>query len=141
MEKERFPHASRLYITADGGGSNGSRCRLWKTELQGLASEIGIPIEVSHFPPGTSKWNKIEHRLFSQISKNWRGRPLETLAVIVSLIASTTTESGLKVVCDVDTANYSTGIKISEEDLRLVNIVKCQFHGEWNYTIMPNMLS
>lgn len=138
MGKERFPHASRLYITADGGGSNGSRCRLWKTELQALASEIGIPIEVSHFPPGTSKWNKIEHRLFSQISKNWRGRPLESLAVIVSLIASTTTESGLKVVCHVDTANYSTGIKISEEELRLVNILKSEFHGEWNYTIMPN---
>ena len=109
-----------------------------KAGYEALASEIGIPIEVSHFPPGTSKWSKIEHRLFSQISKNWRGRPLESLAVIVSLIASTTTVSGLKVVCHVDTANYSTGIKISEEELRLVNILKSEFHGEWNYTIMPN---
>lgn len=137
MGNERFPNASKIFITADGGGSNGSRCRLWKTELQGLANELSIPIEVSHFPPGTSKWNKIEHRLFSQISKNWRGRPLETLNIIVNLIASTTTSTGLKVKCGVDTTEYSTGIKVSDEELNGVNIVRNDFRGEWNYTIFP----
>lgn len=137
MGNERFPNASKIYITADGGGSNGSRCRLWKTELQGLANELSVPIEVSHFPPGTSKWNKIEHRLFSQISKNWRGRPLETLNIIVNLIASTTTSTGLKVKCGVDTTEYSTGIKVSDEELNGVNIVRNDFRGEWNYTIFP----
>ena len=137
MGSDNFPKAEAMYITADGGGSNGTRCRLWKTELQSLANEINIPIEVSHFPPGTSKWNKIEHRLFSQISKNWRGRPLETIAVIVSLISSTTTDTGLKVKCSVDTRQYKTGIKISDEELAEVNIVKNDFHGEWNYIIMP----
>lgn len=138
MGSGRFPAAARLYITADGGGSNGSRCRLWKTELQKFADEIHIPIEVSHFPPGTSKWNKIEHRMFSQISKNWRGRPLETLAIIVNLISSTTTEAGLKIKCGVDPTLYESGIKVTDEELEQVNIVKNSFHGEWNYTIFPH---
>lgn len=137
MGKERFPGATALYITADGGGSNGSRCRLWKTEIQALANEIGIPIEVSHFPPGTSKWNKIEHRLFSQISKNWRGRPLESLEIIVNLIATTTTAKGLKVKCSLDTKEYRAGIKITDEELDVVNINCNDFRGDWNYTIMP----
>jgi len=139
MGAEAFPGATALYITADGGGSNGTRCRLWKTELQSLANEINIPIEVSHFPPGTSKWNKIEHRLFSQISKNWRGKPLETIAIIINLIFSTSTDTGLKVKCSLDTKQYQTGIKINDEELEKVNIVKNDFHGEWNYIIMPEI--
>lgn len=137
MGKERFPEAQRLYITADGGGSNGSRCRLWKTELQSFVDEIGIPIEVSHFPPGTSKWNKIEHRMFSQISKNWRGKPLETLAVIVNLISSTTTDTGLRIKCGIDITEYQSGIQVSDEEMAQINIEKNNFHGEWNYTIFP----
>ena len=133
----RFPNADRLFITADGGGSNGSRCRLWKTELQKLANELGLPIEVSHFPPGTSKWNPIEHRLFSQITQNWRGRPLESMDIIVNLISSTTTKTGLNVVCEVDTEEYKTGIKVSDEELAEVNIVRNDFRGSWNYTIFP----
>ena len=138
MGVQRFPNISRLYITADGGGSNGSKCRLWKTELQKLANELLIPIEVSHFPPGTSKWNKIEHRMFSQISKNWRARPLESLEVIVNLIASTTTESGLQIKCGIDTNEYKTGIKVSDEELAGVNLVENELCGKWNYTIYPN---
>lgn len=138
MGKERFPKAEKIYITADGGGSNGSRCRLWKTELQRFVDEIRIPVEVSHFPPGTSKWNKIEHRMFSQISKNWRGRPLETLAVIINLIASTTTKTGLKIKCGLDTSEYKTGIKVSDEEFGQVKIFPNEFHGEWNYTILPH---
>jgi len=137
MGKDRFSEATKLFITADGGGSNGSRCRLWKTEIQKLADEIKIPIEISHFPPGTSKWNKIEHRMFSQISKNWRGRPLETLAIIVNLISSTTTSTGLRIKCGVDASIYQSGIKVSDEELGTVNLVKNDFHGEWNYTIFP----
>lgn len=137
MGSARFPNAKRLYITADGGGSNGSRCRLWKVELQKFADETGLRIEVSHFPPGTSKWNKIEHRMFSQISKNWRGRPLETLSVIISLIASTTTGTGLKIQCGLDQAEYQTGIKVSDEALDELNITRNDFHGEWNYVIHP----
>ena len=139
MGAETFSGATALYITADGGGSNGARCRLWKTELQTLANEINIPIEVSHFPPGTSKWNKIEHRLFSQISKNWRGKPLETIAVIINLISSTSTDTGLKVKCSLDTKQYQTGIKIDDKKIGEVNIVKNNFHGEWNYIIMPKI--
>lgn len=138
MGADKFPVASRLYITADGGGSNGSRCRLWKVRLQDLADELLIPIEVSHFPPGTSKWNKIEHRMFSQISKNWRAKPLETLEVIVNLIASTTTNSGLHIECGIDFGTYETGIKVSEEELANVNIVQNEFCGTWNYTIYPH---
>lgn len=137
MGKEKFPDARSLLITADGGGSNSTRCRLWKTELQILADEIKIPIEVSHFPPGTSKWNKIEHRLFSQISKNWRGKPLETLSVIINLISSTTTDTGLKVKCTLDTNQYPSGIKVEDEELEGINITRNCFHGEWNYVISP----
>ncbi len=139
MGKEQYPHANSLYITADGGGSNGSRCKLFKVELQHLANELNMPIEISHFPPGTSKWIKVEHRLFSQISKNWRGRPLETLETIVELISSTTTESGLKVQYAVDHNIYPRGIKITDEELKGVNIVRNEFCGNWNYTIIPTL--
>ena len=137
MGKEQYPDAGGLYITADGGGSNGSRCKLFKVELQNLANELRIPIEVSHFPPGTSKWNKVEHRLFSQITKNWRGRPLETLQMIVELISSTTTSTGLKVQCAVDHNTYPRGLKVSDEELEGVNIIRYEFCGNWNYTIFP----
>ena len=138
MGKTRYANATKLYITADGGGSNGSRNRLWKVELQALADETGMEIEVSHFPPGTSKWNKIEHRLFSFITKNWRGRPLETLEVVVNLIASTTTKNGLVVKCSLDEGEYEIGIKVSDDEFGAVNIVKNEFHGEWNYKIYPS---
>lgn len=138
MGAERFPNVDHLYITADGGGSNGSRCRLWKIELQKLANEIRMPIEVSHFPPGTSKWNKIEHRMFSQISKNWRAKPLESLEVIVNLIASTTTKTGLQIECGIDFNDYKTGIKVSDDELAGIIIVKDDFCGNWNYTIYPS---
>jgi transposase len=137
MGQEKYPHAKRLLITADGGGSNGSRLRLWKLELQTLADETGLAIAVSHFPPGTSKWNKIEHRLFSFISKNWRGQPLTSLRVIVSLIAGTTTRKGLKVHAEIDDRSYPAGIKVPDEEMDLINIRREQFHGEWNYEILP----
>ena len=137
MGSERYPQAQRLLITADGGGSNGSRARLWKVELQKLADEIGMPITVSHFPPGTSKWNKIEHRLFSFISQNWRGKPLISHEVIVNLIAATTTSTGLKVRAELDTAAYPVGQKVSEQEIAAVNLYRDSFHGEWNYTISP----
>lgn len=133
-----YPDAKAIYITADGGGSNGSRCRLWKTSLQSLADELDMAIEVSHFPPGTSKWNKIEHRMFSQISKNWRGKPLETLEIIISLIASTTTVEGLHIKCGFDSHKYTTGIKVTDVELAGVNIVPNDFCGAWNYTIYPS---
>ena len=135
MGKERYPKASKLYITADGGGSNGYRCRLWKYELQKLANDLGFPIEVSHFPLGTSKWNKIEHRLFSQITRNWRGRPLDSIEVMVSLFAATTTEAGLNVQCGVDETEYKTGIKVSDDDYADINLVRSEFCGHLNYTI------
>lgn len=138
MGHEQYPDAKALYITADGGGSNGSRCKLFKVELQKLADELNIPIEISHFPPGTSKWNKIEHRLFSQITKNWRGRPLETLQMIVNLIASTTTSTGLRVQCIVDPNVYPKGIKVSDEEIKGINLIENEFCGNWNYTIMPS---
>jgi transposase len=137
MGSERYPQAQRLLITADGGGSNGSRVRLWKVELQKLADELGMPITVSHFPPGTSKWNKIEHRLFSFISQNWRGKPLISHEVIVNLIAATTTTTGLKVRAELDTAAYPVGRKVSEKEVEEVNLRRDSFHGEWNYTILP----
>lgn len=137
MGKERYPDANNILITADGGGSNGSRNRLWKAELQKLADELNIAISVCHFPPGTSKWNKIEHRLFSQITKNWRGRPLTTLEVIVNLIAGTTTEKGLKVTCISDSRKYETGIKVSDEEFKGINLFGDAFHPDWNYTILP----
>jgi len=138
MGKIQYPTATKLLIHADGGGSNGSRNKLWKFELQKLSSEIGIEISVSHFPPGTSKWNKIEHRLFSQISKNWRGKPLETYSIIVNLIGATKTKTGLEVKADIDGNIYETGIKISKSDFEKINIYKHEFHGDdWNYTIKP----
>jgi hypothetical protein len=124
MGKATCPNARKLLITADGGGSNGSRVRLWKTELQELADETGLSISVSHFPPGTSKWNKIEHRLFSCITINWRGKPLSSHEVIVNLIASTTTTTGLKVQAGLDTTEYPKGIKVTDEELAQVNLKK-----------------
>jgi Rhodopirellula transposase DDE domain len=135
--RQRYPEAKRLLISADGGGSNGSRVRLWKWELQHLADEIGLAITVCHLPPGTSKWNKIEHRLFAWISQNWRGKPLVDYAVIVKLIAATTTEAGLTVQCQLDTNRYPTGRKISDEEMTTLFIVPDAFHGEWNYTLFP----
>jgi transposase len=139
MGQEKYPQAKRLMITADGGGSNGSRLRLWKLELQTLADETGLTIAVSHFPPGTSKWNKIEHRLFSFISKNWRGQPLTSLQVIVSLIAGTTTRKGLKVHAEIDDSSYPAGIKVPDSEMDLINLRRDKFHGEWNYEILPRM--
>jgi transposase len=133
-----YPGADSVYITADSGGSNGARVRLWKVALQDIADEAGLAVRVSHFPSGTSKWNTIEHRMFSFISQNWRGRPLVSLAVIVDLIGSTTTKSGLKVTCMTDENTYAKGIKVSDEELSKVNLVKDDFHGEWNYTILPH---
>jgi transposase len=137
MGKELYPDARELLITADGGGSNGSRVRLWKLELQNLANELRIPIRVSHFPPGTSKWNKIEHRLFSYISMNWRGKPLVSHETIVNLIAATTTKKGLKVRAELDAGHYPTGIKVTDEELKTIRIFRDDFHGEWNYSILP----
>jgi hypothetical protein len=141
MGRERYPRPGRLLITADGGGSNGSRLRLWKVELQKLADELGIPIVVCHLPPGTSKWNKIEHRLFAFITGNWRGKPLISYQVIVELIAATTTAAGLKVRCQLDLNLYPTGIKVSDAELEAVNLTRHAFHGEWNYTISPKALA
>ena len=131
MGKEKYEQAQKIYITADGGGSNGSRCKLWKVELQKLSDEIQLPIEVSHFPPG------IEHRLFSQISRNWKGQPLVSLEVIVELIASTTTNTGLTVKSFLDKNEYPTGIRVTDEELNGVNLVRNEFCGQWNYTIYP----
>lgn len=137
MGVQSYPHATRLLITADGGGSNGSRVRLWKTELQALADELGFPIAVCHLPPGTSKWNKIEHRLFNFITQNWRGKPLVTHQVIVNLIAATTTKAGLKVRSELDSRSYQAGRKITDKELAAINIHRSEFHGEWNYEIRP----
>jgi hypothetical protein len=139
MGAGRFPQATRLLITADGGGSNGSRNRLWKVALQGLADALGLRLEICHFPPGTSKWNKIEHRLFSFITKNWRGRPLTSYQVIVNLIAHTTTKAGLVVRAAIDTSHYETGIVVSDEEMARVKITPAKFHGEWNYEIRPSV--
>jgi hypothetical protein len=137
MGQEKYPRAERLLITADGGGSNGSRVRLWKLELQRLADETGLAIAVSHFPPGTSKWNKIEHRLFSFISKNWRGKPLTSLKVIVNLIGGTTTKKGLKVHAEIDGQSYPAGIKVPDSEMAEIKLQREAFHGEWNYEILP----
>ena len=137
MGRSRHPHAHTLTITADGGGSNGSRVRLWKLELQKLADDLGLTIAVLHLPPGTSKWNKIEHRLFSLISRNWRGRPLIDYRTIVELIAATTSTAGLTVRCQLDENLYPAGIKVSDQDMAELNILRDDFHGEWNYTITP----
>jgi hypothetical protein len=135
--RARYPQARHLVITADGGGSNGSRVRLWKRQLQGLADEIGIDIVVHHLPPGTSKWNKIEHRLFSFISMNWRAKPLVSCRVIIDLISATTTKTGLTVRCELDPTSYPKGIVVSDAEMAAINIVRNDFHGEWNYTIQP----
>ena len=137
LGRDLYPGASRLLITADCGGSNGARVRLWKVELQKLASELGLEIMVCHLPPGTSKWNRIEHRLFSFISQNWRGKPLRTLATIVNLIGATTTEAGLKVYCDVDHNAYPKGVAVSDDEMTALNIRRAEFHGEWNYSFLP----
>ncbi len=134
----RYPDATRLVITADGGGSNGSRLRLWKRELQRLADELGIDIVVHHLPPGTSKWNKVEHRLFSFITMNWKARPLVSYRVIVDLISATTTNAGLTVRCELDSADYPKGIVVSDREINDLNISRNAFHGEWNYTMQPN---
>jgi hypothetical protein len=137
MGMTRYPKAKRLMITADGGGSNGYRVRLWKLELQRFATEAGLEISVSHFPPGTSKWNKIEHRMFSHITMNWRGKPLTNHEVIINLIANTRTRQGLQIQAELDTNSYAKGIKVTDTQLNEVNLIKSDFHGEWNYSIAP----
>jgi hypothetical protein len=137
MGEATYPAAERLLITADCGGSNGNRVRLWKTELQRFADETGLSVTVCHLPPGTSKWNKIEHRLFSFITQNWRGEPLVSHEVIVKLIASTSTATGLRVQAKLHTARYPKGVKVTDQELQQVNIGRHDFHGEWNYTIRP----
>ena len=137
MGAERYPQAHELTITADGGGSNGARVRLWKIELQKLADETGLVLNVHHFPPGTSKWNRIEHRMFCHITQNWRGKPLTDHMTIVELIGATTTKTGLKIECSLDTATYEKGIKVSDAEMAALNITGDDFHPEWNYTIKP----
>ena len=137
MGQARYPTASELLITADGGGSNSSRCRLWKTGLQQLANELGLRMRVCHFPPGASKWNKIEHRMFSSITQNWRGRPLISHEVIISLIANTTTSTGLTIRAELDRGAYPTGIKVSNEAVACLAMVGDAFHDEWNYELRP----
>jgi hypothetical protein len=137
MGRKRYPDAKELMITADCGGSNGNRNKLWKVELQKLADELKMTLNVRHFPPGTSKRNKIEHRLFSFISRNWRGRPLLTRATVVNLIANTKTDTGLTVRAELDRNHYETGRRVSDAELAAVNLIKESFHGEWNYAIAP----
>lgn len=137
--RQLYPNAKRILITADAGGSNGSRIRLWKWELQRLADETGIPIRVCHFPPGTSKWNKIEHRLFSCISQNWKGEPLVSYETIVKLIAATKTSTGLRVTCKLDKRSYRPGKIVTDEQFESINIKRNEFHGDWNYEIKPNI--
>lgn len=141
MGQQAYPEAKRLLITADGGGSNGYRIRLWKIELQRFADEQGLEISVCHFPPGTSKWNKIEHRMFSHISMNWRGKPLTSHEVIVNLIANTTTQQGLEIQAALDTNSYPKGLKVTDAELEDINLHKADFHGEWNYSIHPKCSS
>ncbi len=138
MGRKNHPNAKKLLIMADGGGSNGSRNKLWKTELQKLADELNMEISVCHFPPGTSKWNKIEHRMFSCISMNWRGRPLTNYETIVNLISNTITKNGLKINCMLDKSKYQTGIKITDEQMQNLRLTKEKFHGEWNYKLKPH---
>jgi len=138
MGKRSYANATRLMVTADGGGSNGYRIRLWKIELQKLAEELKLPITVCHLPPGTSKWNKVEHRLFSFITINWRGKPLRSYRTIVQLIAATTTDAGLKVRALLDESKYPKGVKVSDAQLAAVNLTRHTFHGDWNYTISPD---
>ena len=135
--EKRYPHAREIFITADAGGSNGHRPRVWKAELQRLADKLGIVIHVSHFPPGTSKWNKIEHRMFSFISINWRGRPLRTYETIINLIGNTTNRGGLVVSARLDRRRYPIGRKVSAKEFRALNIERDDFHGDWNYVVKP----
>ena len=137
MGSRRFPRATQLLITADGGGSNGWRSRLWKVALQQLADDLDLKLRVSHFPPGTSKWNKIEHRLFSFITQNWRGRPLVSRQAVVNLIASTTTRKGLIVKAELDKKRYDTKIKVTDAELERLKLTPAKFHGEWNYSVSP----
>ena len=137
MGARRYRDARELMITADGGGSNGSRCRLWKVALQELATKLEMPIHVRHLPPGTSKWNKIEHRMFSHITRNWRGRPLISHEVIIQLIANTTTQAGLKIRAELDSGHYPTGVSVTDAELAALNLKRADFHGEWNYTLLP----
>jgi len=141
MGKEKYEKADKLLITADGDGSNGSRNKLWKKQLQEFSNEFNIEVHMCHFPPGTSKWNKIEHRLFSYISKNWRGKPLISYELTVNLIASTSTTKGLKIQCEIDKNEYKTGIKITDDEMKNINIIKDEFHGEWNYIIKPKNIT
>lgn len=136
-----YPKAKSLLITADGGGSNSPKRNLWRWELQKLADETGLSISVVHFPPGTSKWNKVEHRLFCHITNNWRGQPLVNLPVIVNLIAATTTAQGLRVQAALDTNKYPTGIKVTDAQMAALRITPAAFHGEWNYTVKPRRRS
>jgi hypothetical protein len=138
LGQTRYPTARRLVITADCGGSNGPRVKLWKRELQRFANESGLRITVTHLPPGASKWNKIEHRLFAFITQNWRGKPLVSQQVIVQLIGATTTETGLQVCCEIDGNLYPKGVKVSEQEMNAIDITRDEFHGDWNYTISPN---
>ena len=138
MGAKRDANAEGLLITGDGGGSNGSRCRLWKIALQELAVRLELPIHVCHFPPGTSKWNKIEHRMFCHITQNWRGRPLVSHEVIINLIANTATQTGLKINAELDPGVYPTGLKVTDEEWAAVNLKRNKFHGDWNYTILPS---
>src|SRR5581483_5342905 len=133
-----YPEATELLITVDAGGSNGPRSRLWKVCLQHLADELKMRISVCHFPPGTSKWNKIEHRMFCHITENWRGRPLVSHAVVVNLIGSTKTRAGLNIEAELDTQNYETGIEVSDEETATIRLKRDKFHGDWNYTILPH---
>lgn len=137
MGIQRYPNAEKILITADGGGSNGYRIRLWKSQIQRLANETGLKIQICHFPPSTSKWNKIEHSMFSFVSKNWRGRPLESIATIVNCIANTKTTKGLKIKTSIDKHHYEGGIKVSDKEMEKINMKKNNFHGEWNYQILP----
>ena len=137
MGAKRYPNARSLFITADAGGSNGYRLHAWKVELQWLADKLGLAIHVSHFPPGTSKWNKVEHRLFSFITMNWRGRPLRSYETVVSLIGNTTTVAGLVIRARLDRRKYPTGRKVSTKEILALKIERDAFHGDWNYVIRP----
>jgi hypothetical protein len=138
LGRRRYPDAKRLLITADSGGSNGSRNRLWKVELQRLSDELGMEVEVCHFPPGTSKWNKIEHRLFCHVTRNWQGQPLENYEIVIELLSATTTESGLRVHATLDSSHYEKGRKVSDKQLARLNLRPARFHGEWNYVLRPH---
>ena len=138
MGQERYPEATELLVTADSGGSNSAKSRVWKAELQRLADATGLSISVCHFPPGTSKWNKVEHRLFSHISMNWRGRPLEDYETVVNLIGTTTTAKGLKVKARLDRRRYRTGVSVSQATMHQLRLVRSDFHGDWNYVLNPN---